>query len=267
MYYPTIPLTVLNNLEGGSSNNDYEITWHNPNPDIVIPWQFGIDFNAFNFENNSDIYSATASEQFQALGTTWWLHHWDNGSTNTVRPNIQVTAPTTITAYYKGHFRSNDQNAISSNSQRKIVRTDNGIYHVVYESLGQVWYTHSLTSDYYGSWSQDYNIINGEDGQAKNPSIDFEGNIIKIVFEMYAPFIYPDAGIFLVTWEPDANGNYPVEFNEGEDVLHYSSSYFGNAKPVIAYNSVVVFFSLQEEQHWWNIPNVEVVEFRRMAMG
>jgi len=146
MYYSTIPLTVANNLEGGSSNNEYEITWQTP--PLIQTWQYGIPFNTFSYSLFLDLYSATASDQFQALSTTWWFHHWDNGSINAVRPNIQVTAPTTITAYYKGNLRSNDQNAISSTSQRKIVRTDNEQYHVVYESMGTVWYTYSLTSNF-----------------------------------------------------------------------------------------------------------------------
>ncbi|MBS4033673.1 MAG: hypothetical protein KGZ85_04340 [Ignavibacterium sp.] len=43
------------------------------------------------------------------------------------------------TAVLKGQLMSKEQTGISSNSQRKMVRTDNGIYHVVYESMGSVW--------------------------------------------------------------------------------------------------------------------------------
>lgn len=42
----------------------------------------------------------------------------------------------TAIAVLKGQLMSNDQNGISSNSQRKIVRTENGIFHIVYESQG-----------------------------------------------------------------------------------------------------------------------------------
>ncbi|HQF43992.1 MAG TPA: S8 family serine peptidase, partial [Ignavibacteriaceae bacterium] len=39
-------------------------------------------------------------------------------------------------ATLKGQLMSNSTTGISSNSQRKMVRTDNGIYHLVYESMG-----------------------------------------------------------------------------------------------------------------------------------
>ncbi len=76
----------------------------------------------------------------------------------------------------KGNLMSDDQNGISSSSQREMVRTDNGIYHVVYESMGNVWYTYSLTPDFYGEWSKD----ELEFYDAKNPSFDYEGNTAKI---------------------------------------------------------------------------------------
>ncbi|NWG29760.1 MAG: hypothetical protein HXY48_14695 [Ignavibacteriaceae bacterium] len=53
---------------------------------------------------------------------------------------------------------SNDQNGISSASQRKMVRTDNGRYHAVYESMGTVWYAHSATSDFNGAWNPDQQL-------------------------------------------------------------------------------------------------------------
>ncbi len=41
-----------------------------------------------------------------------------------------------VNANLKGQLMSNSTNGISSTSQRKIVRTDNGRYHIVYESGG-----------------------------------------------------------------------------------------------------------------------------------
>ncbi|MBE7476205.1 MAG: hypothetical protein HND39_07915 [Ignavibacteriota bacterium] len=240
MYYSTIPLTIANNLEGGSSNNDYEITWQTP--PITQTWQYGIPFNALKYEDpRNDIYSATASDQFQALGTTWWFHHWEGGSSNPIKSNIQVTATTTVTAFYKGHLHSNDQNGISSGSQRKLIRTDNGIYHCVYESMGEVWYTHSLTTNFNGQWHQDICISNTIGNISKNPSIDFEGNKVKIVFETV---LNDEAAIYLSTYIPDVNGNYI--FSEAEEVLYYPLSYFGNAKPVIAYNSILLYVAYRK---------------------
>ena len=103
-----------------------------------------------------------------------------------------TSADATVSAILKGHRLSNDQNGISSGSQRKLVRTDNGIYHLVYESLGSVWYTYSLTNNFNGQWSDEIELDAG-----KNPAIDFEGNIVKIVFEWFLPGDHPDPVIRL----------------------------------------------------------------------
>lgn len=232
-YYPTIPLTIANNLEGGSSNNDFELTWQNPEPDILFPWQFGAQFNAFDFQEFGDHYSATAPNSFQALSTTWWFQNWEDGSDYNVKSNIQVTSPVTYSANYKGHLRSNSQTALNDGPQRRLVRTDNGIYHLVYESMGLTWYTYSLTTNFNGAWSDEECLW------GKNPSIDFEDNIVKIVEEFqYEP------GVILFTYEPDANGQY---YNSDyETVTTYDASFYGNAKPVISYNYQKVFVAYRK---------------------
>ncbi len=236
-YFPTVPLTVANNLEGGSSNNDYEITWQIPPK--TQTWQYGIPFSAFEYNlTNQDRYSATASNQFQALGTTWWFHHWDNGSTNAVRSNIQVTAPTAITAFYKGNLRSNDQNGVKNASQRKIVRTDNGQYHVVYESMGTVWYANSQTSNFSGTWLPEQQLA----VCGKNPAIDCDGNMIAIVFEEYNPQYGENASIQLYTFAPSVNGFYEPSIPAGE-VASYSNTYYGNAKPVVSFTEWEIFIA------------------------
>lgn len=130
---------------------------------------------------------------------------------------------------------SNDQNGVKNPSQRKMVRTDNGQYHVVYESMGTVWYTYSLTSDFYGAWSPDHDLTEGN-GQAKNPAIDYDGNIAKIVFEYYDPQVGGDAGIYLVT-------GTEADFDE---VTTYPSSYFGSAKPVISFTQYEIFVAYRD---------------------
>jgi hypothetical protein len=118
---------------------------------------------------------------------------------------------------------SNTTNGISSASQRKIVRTDNGSYHIVYESNGHVYYTYSLTSNFTGSWQKDEAI----EHNAKNPSIDYFGNIVSIVCEYLAG---PVVKIRYV--EIDAsNGSlsYEKEFDISSNVND-----FGIVKPVVS---------------------------------
>ena len=147
---------------------------------------------------------------------------------------VFTSSDATATAVLKGQLMSNDQNGISSGSQRKLVRTDNGIYHCVYESMGEVWYTHSLTSNFNGSWSNDQLV----EFHSKNPSIDYEGNTIKVVYETTEITIPWSPCIYMRTFVQNPGGLY--EPQSEEFIAEIPLSYFGSAKPVIAYNDVVV---------------------------
>ncbi len=158
------------------------------------------------------------------------------------------------TAVLKGQLMSKEQTGISSNSQRKMVRTDNGIYHVVYESMGSVWYTHSLTTNYFGNWSTDFWAMD----HAKNPSLDYEGNTVLIVCEYYDPALTTDSELWLFTFNPGGGGLYSM--TNYESFASYPSTYFGNAKPVIAFTSGQIFIVYRKnateglkERTKWNI--------------
>ena len=112
---------------------------------------------------------------------------------------VFASSNATATAILKGQLMSNDQNGISSGSQRKLVRTDNGIYHLVYESMSHVWYTHSLTGDFNGQWKQERCLSDAIGNLGKNPAIDFEVNKVKIVFETA---LNDEAAIYLITFIP-----------------------------------------------------------------
>ncbi|MBE0538729.1 MAG: hypothetical protein IH620_03375 [Ignavibacterium sp.] len=231
MYYQTQPLSVLNNLEGGSTNNNFNIIWQTPEPDLISSYQYGTPYNAFYYQIPLyDNYSVEAPLSFQNLNTTWWFYKWNDGTASNLKQNIQVTSPTNLTAYYKGHLRSNSTTGISSNSQRKMVRTDNGIYHLVYESMGNVYYTHSLTSNFNEEWAEDQYILD----HAKNPAIEYDGNIVKAVCEYYDPAFSTNVDLWLLTFEQQPNGIY--ENTDSEIFATCTSSYFGSAKPVISYN-------------------------------
>ena len=147
---------------------------------------------------------------------------------------VFTSSDAVATATLKGQLMSNSTTGISSNSQRKMVRTDNGIYHVVYESMGNVFYTHSLTSNFEGEWAPDQIVYDN----AKNPAIEYNGNIVKIVLEYYDPVYSAQVDLWLLTYELEANGRY--ENSEAEVFTTCPSSYFGNAKPVISYNAAGV---------------------------
>ena len=187
-----------------------------------------------------------------SIGTrTFYFQNWSatNASLQQVGSNppgydqkavVFTSTGATVNANLKGQLMSNDQNGISSGSQRKLVRTDNGRYHCVYESMGSVWYTYSLTSNFNGEWSNDKELNSG-----KNPSIDYEGNNIKIVFEKYLPPYDPYPTIYLETYAPDISGNYIQ--TETEQIAICSTESFGNAKPVISYDNLVVFIAYRKD--------------------
>ncbi len=94
----------------------------------------------------------------------------------------------TVKANLKGTQLSNNANTYANNSQRKFVRSDDGVLHSVYESLGRVWYETSTNNG--TTWK----IENGgkplDSGAGKNPSIDYctftdqeEYNQIFIVYQ------------------------------------------------------------------------------------
>lgn len=184
----------------------------------------------------------------EQLGTRrFYFQNWSGTnvryeSSNALETGIVFTnTNATAKANFKGQLMSNDQNGISSGSQRKLVRTDNGIYHIVYESMGSIFYTHSLTSNFNGQWRQEISLDSGIGIMSKNPAMDFEVNNLKIVFETDLDDV---AAIYLLTLTPDGYGNYYIESTE--EVLSYSLSYFGSAKPVIAYTDVVVFVAYRK---------------------
>ena len=156
---------------------------------------------------------------------------------NLVSPETGIvfnTSNAVATATLKGQLMSNSTSGISSNSQRKMVRTDNGIYHVVYESMGNLFYTHSLTSNFAGEWAADQYTLD----HAKNPAIEYDGNIVKVVCEYYDPTYSSNVDLHLITFTQQPNGSYG--FSDDEVFATCPSSYFGNAKPVISYNAAGV---------------------------
>ena len=84
-------------------------------------------------------------------------------------------------ANYKSLQISNNPLTFASNSQRKVVRTDDGVIHLVYESMGHVWY--ETSTDNGTSWSINNNGHPLDNGAGKLPSIDDYGNMIAIVFQ------------------------------------------------------------------------------------
>lgn len=99
-------------------------------------------------------------------------YYWYGGDFNpTIQTDLLITGSTTKTSYYKGLGISDDQNAYVNNSQRKFVRTDGGILHSVYSSMGRVWYETSSNNGV--TWTLANNGQPLDNGEGKLPSIDY----------------------------------------------------------------------------------------------
>lgn len=87
----------------------------------------------------------------------------------------------TVKAKYKASMLSNTQTAFSNSSQRKFIRTSEGYLHLVYESMGRVWY--EMSTDNGVNWR----LMNGGKPlgslPSKLPSIASYGSALAIVWQ------------------------------------------------------------------------------------
>lgn len=68
-------------------------------------------------------------------GHTYYFAFWSDGNTLNNRTTM-LAGPTIYEAVLKGSQLSNDASCYNNNNQKKIVRTNDGILHMVYESMG-----------------------------------------------------------------------------------------------------------------------------------
>ncbi len=243
MFYPTQPLTVTNYLEGGTSSDNFEIIWQEVKP--AQSYNYGSQYNAFNYQlPTNDQYTIKALPITDLrYGTSWTFFNWNTGSYQDTIKNIKLTAPKLFTANYKGHFRADNINAYSSNSQQKTVRDDNGYYHTVYISMGVLWYTKSVTTDFGGEWTKEENILPYDyDGTAKNPALDFYGNNLIVVYEFNQTTEPIGTFLQLVMINMTTGG----VISDNYDRTPFPSTFFGYAKPVIAYTNGEIYVAYKE---------------------
>jgi len=232
-FHQTKPLTVRNYFEGVDGSTIYFGEYEFDEDDRDSP-HFE---NAFIY-NPPDVpaqYIAVAELSHSDLfGTDWNFVKWEDGTVNRTRQeNIGGNTAPEWKAMYKGQLTSDDLEGLSSNSQRKLVRTDDDIYYLVYESLGDIWYTKSLSANFQGSWSTEISLSREYDyDEAKNPSIDYYGNNLAVAFE--AEHFSGIKKIICLLYDGSSWGS-------SEDITDIELGYFGNAKPVVAYTPHELF--------------------------
>ena len=120
----------------------------------------------------------------------FYFQYWDGAGVNfqsrysNTTPVVFTSSNAVASAVLKGQGLSDDDEAFSSNGQRKIVKTDDGYLHSVYRSMGRIWY--EISSDGGTTW----NLLNGgvplADGDNQfvgTPSIDYAGNYTVVAYQ------------------------------------------------------------------------------------
>ena len=188
---------------------------------------------------NVSVYSVSAplikTAKVKLHAVTTYFQYW--GGTNVqfqdssaTQTGVVFKAPgATAIANYKAPQLSNTSTAFQNNSQRKVVRTTDGIMHLCYESLGKAWYERSTDNGV--TWAIANNGMPLSSFEAKNPSADFSYAIPGIVYQerngdsykIKMAYFYSNGTMF---------NNYDVQAKPG---IIFTDSYSTNSNPVIAW--------------------------------
>ena len=168
-----------------------------------------------------------------------------------------------VTANYKGVNLSNTASAFSNNGQRKVIRTPANpevnipeTIHLVYESLGKVWYERSTNNGVTWSIANNGNPLSSD--SSKLPAIDvYNNSCIGIVYQerdqgsyqIKFQYFYNDGSPYGTTYtvQDDPGGALP-------------EPYSNNANPVIAWTNNQIMFSWQEN-HWLQCRSCQINYF------
>ena len=193
------PITLTTSLpEGGSGGN------------IIYEGQeFPSPLTSDGFQTPA--YSRIGVPVIQQIGNyKYQFLKWNDGNTSNPR-NISINAPGSVTAQLKGIHMSNTSSAFSNNNQNKVARTSDGKMHLVYESMGYVFYERSTNSG--TSWQLMNNGKSLSSNEAKHPAISINGTEIVIVYQekdgtgskvmLFHPCGCGTDGSYLLEAEPD----------------------------------------------------------------
>jgi hypothetical protein len=204
-------------------------------PDATTQYEYGQKYNGVFLDReispNNTYYKVSVPEEqtieVHGQNRKFYPYYWTGSGVNYQNENDRETGVVftqgnaTATAVLKGELMSNDQNGISNNSQCKLIYT-NGNHYLVYESMNNVWLT------IYNSSGSGELLIKTN---AKNPSIDYLGNIITIICE-YWEYELENLGLYFVQINT-LNNSIVYEYG-----FNISNNYndFGIIKPVVSCN-------------------------------
>ncbi|MCX6150625.1 MAG: hypothetical protein NTX22_08895, partial [Ignavibacteriales bacterium] len=145
---------------------------------------------------------------------------WSDGNTTNPR-TITPSGNMTLSATFKAHLLSGVTTGLSTTSQRKIVADSYNYLHMVYESMGSIWYCRS--TDAGATWSAEQKV-NIAGSNAKCPSIACSNDGLDLIYITY-----------------QSGGDLPsidlAQYQFGSlrwrNLVDYISSYSYNANPVV----------------------------------
>ncbi len=166
-FYPDLSTNYNGDVyQGIFLNQDYNIPG-NPYYQVSFPSNQYVTINGVNHNIYFQSWSTNSSATVQ------------NASANPT-PVVFTSDTGKVTANVKASQLSNQTNAFINNSQRKLVETSDGALHMVYESMGHVFYETKVQN---GQWQIMNNGQPLDNGGGKCPSIDYYGNAVAIVFQ------------------------------------------------------------------------------------
>lgn len=216
LFLPNIDnnLSITSEHQGVLLNQDYNIPGQ-PYYSISIP-------SSINLPQNGGIHNI-------------YLQNWDvTGATlqnaNSLTTGVVFTSSSgaSVTANVKATQLSNNANAFANNSQRKLIKTPDGVMHLVYESMGHIWYETSTNNG--TTWQ----LMNGgkplDSGAGKCPAIDYSYNTVAIVYQEKSG---DNSNLQIKAFLP-VNGQYVYNFGT---ILTSAGLYSSDANPVIGWSS------------------------------
>ncbi len=142
-----------------------------------------------------------------------------------------------VSANYKGSLLSNDVNAISNTSQRKVIRTSNGHLHLFYVSMGKIWYEKSVNNG--GTFYTPKKIENLVEGLSISSfSVDYVGNKIYLIAQIKDD---SDNSSILRIYEIDENANVRYFPDENNSLIEIEDKAV-NATPLVGANYGNILF-------------------------
>ncbi len=180
---------------------------------------------------------------------------WGDGYT---LPTRTFTNNTTISSQYKLQSYSDNFNAFSKNNQRKIAKTIDGTLHMVYSSMGKIWYEKSTNNgvNWLSSLLIAENDHESEGAYCRNPAIAAYGNRVGIVYQNDGVDPYAYVPTKLCTREI-------VDGSLSEEEIIASYTYSANIYPVTSYSSnnfVVVWKPLQTSGFYIKMKDIDLNE-------